>query len=200
MVNVSIDDAALRDKVRGAYSAAAVDPNSRHPFPVGRQFAESLGYPPETLDALPPGAVAAFAGVSNVSILASVPLGATLLDLGCGSGTDSLISAQRVGPSGRVIAVDFSDAMLERARSATQESGLENIEFRLAAAEHLPLDDASVNVAIVNGIFNLNPARDAIFRELARVVAPGGSLFAAELVLQAPLPLSEKSSEANWFA
>jgi arsenite methyltransferase len=200
MVNVSIGDTALRDKVCDAYSAAAVDPNSRHPFPVGRQFAESLGYPPETLDSLPPGTVAAFAGVSNVSILASIPPGATLLDLGCGSGTDSLISAQRVGPSGRVIAVDFSEAMLERARSATQESGLENIEFRLAAAEHLPLDDASVNVAIVNGIFNLNPARDAIFRELARVVAPGGSLFAAELVLQAPLPLAEKSSEANWFA
>ncbi len=196
----TIGETTLRDKVRDAYSAAAADPTSQHAFPVGRQFAESLGYPAEILDTLPGRAIEAFAGVSNVSILARIPAGATVLDLGCGAGTDSLISAQRVGRGGRVIAVDFSSAMLERARDAARESGLENIEFRLADAERVPLDDAEVDVAIVNGIFNLNPAREAIFRELARIVAPGGSLFAAELVLQEPLPVSEKSSEANWFA
>jgi len=199
-VTKAIGETTLRGKVRDAYSAAAADPTSQHPFPVGRQFAESLGYLPEVLDSLPRRAVEAFAGVSNVSILAKIPVGATVLDLGCGAGTDSLISAQRIGRSGRVIAVDFSPTMLERAQHAAQESGVENISFRQGDAERVPLDDAEVDVAIVNGIFNLNPARDAIFYELGRVVAPGGSVFAAELVLQEPLPVSEKSSEANWFA
>src|SRR5688572_20229910 len=119
----------LREGVRKAYSLAAENPQADHPFPVGRQFAESLGYPPETLAALPASAVEAFAGVSNVAILADIPQGATVLDLGCGAGLDSLIAGHRVGPSGRVIGVDFSEPMLARARQAAAEAGCEQVEF-----------------------------------------------------------------------
>ncbi len=200
----------LRTAVRNAYSAAAERPCEKHPFPVGRGFAESIGYPPELLEELPRIACDAFTGVSCVSVFADIPPGAVVLDLGCGAGLDSLIAGRRVGESGRVIGVDFSDAMLARAREAASEAGAGNVEFHQADAEGLPFDDASFDVAIVNGIFNLNPARNAIFKELARVVRPaakplhagcaGGSVWAAELILKAQLAAEAKADEANWFA
>ncbi len=190
----------IRDKVREAYSAAAERPSKKHPFPVGRAFAESLGYPSALLDSLPPAAVEAFAGVSNVSVFAEIPEGAKVLDLGCGAGLDSLIAARRIGPTGNVTAIDFSDAMLERARDAARQAQIANIGFERADAERLPLTDASVDVAMVNGIFNLNPARESIFCELARVLRPNGMAYAAELILAKPLPADIKQDETNWFA
>lgn len=190
----------LRDGVRDAYSAAAKDPKRKHPFPVGRQFAESVGYPPEQLAKLPAVPVEAFAGVSNVAANADILPGATVLDLGCGAGLDSLLAAAKTGPLGKVIGVDFSRSMLDRARLGASEAGFSNIEFREADAERLPIEGASVDVAMVNGIFNLNPMRDAIFRELARVVRPGGVVYAAELILRHSVQKSEAADEANWFA
>lgn len=192
--------AELREAVRAAYSAAARQPESKHPFPVGRTFAESVGYPAELLDSLPPVAVEAFAGVSNVSLLAEVPAGAVVLDLGCGAGLDTLVASRRAGPRGEVHSVDFSENMLERARSAAAVAGADNIEFHRAGAERLPLADASVDVALVNGIFNLNPDRAALFSELARVMRPAGAAFGAELILVQPLPEAERTSATNWFA
>jgi SAM-dependent methyltransferase len=191
---------ALRDGVRRAYSAAAEDPDGAHPFPVGRAFAESLGYPGELLAKLPAVSVEAFAGVSNVGVSADIPRGATVLDLGCGGGLDSLLAAGRAGPRGHVIGVDFSGAMLDRARCAASEVGLLNVEFREADAERLPFDDASFDIALVNGIFNLNPRRDAILGELARVVRSGGVVFAAELILRGRLEEPAATDESNWFA
>lgn len=190
----------LREGVRRAYSEVAEKPASEHPFPVGREFAVSVGYPPELLAELPVVAVEAFAGLSNVSIFAKIPGGVTVLDLGCGAGLDSLIAARRVGPAGRVIGIDFSQMMLLRARQAAAEAGAENVEFDCAGAERLLLETGSVDVALVNGIFNLNPARELIFTELARVVRPGGTVYAAEIILRNPLPAETQTSEANWFA
>ena len=192
-------DRKMREGVRSAYSAAAARPDEKHPFPVGRAFAEALGYPADLLDSLPPACVEAFAGVSNVSLFSEIPPGARVLDLGCGAGLDSLIAARRTGPAGAVVGVDFSEPMLARARCAAREARAHNVLFCQAGAEDLPLADASVDVAFVNGIFNLNPARDAIFGELARVLRRGGAVFAAELILLSALPESERS-EANWFA
>ncbi len=199
----------LRDQVRRVYSAAAREPKGKHPFPVGRRFAASVGYPPELLDSLPAEAADAFCGVSNVAVFAGIPEGAVVLDLGCGAGLDSLIAARRTGPGGKVFAIDFSEAMLGRAAEAVRDAGADNVVIRRADAEALPLDDASIDVALVNGIFNLNPAREAIFRELARVVRPGGELFGAEIivremprVLKPITNLARKSnrSRADWFA
>lgn len=192
--------AELRQAVREAYSAAARRPESKHPFPVGRAFAESLGYPAELLDSLPPVAVEAFAGVSSVSLLAGIPAGAVVLDLGCGAGLDALVASRRAGPLGKVHGVDFSESMLERAHRAAAEAGAENIELHRADAERLPLPDSSVDVALTNGIFNLNPDRTAVFSELARVMRPAGAVFGAELVLVQPLPEAERTCATNWFA
>ena len=190
----------LRDGVRRAYSAAAVRPQDKHPFPVGRSFAESLGYPQDLLAGLPSVSVDAFSGVSNVAVFARIPAGAVVLDLGCGAGLDSLIAAGRVGPQGRVIGIDFSDSMLGRARQAAAEIGVRNVEFYQADAEKLPIEDGLIDVALANGIFNLNPEREAIFDELARVVREGGAVYAAELILTEPLSPEVQASETNWFA
>ena len=194
------DQSELRDRVRGAYSAAAVQPQAKHPFPVGMWFAESIGYPRELLKELPPESSGAFAGVSNVSIAAPIEEGMAVLDVGCGAGLDTLIAARRVGATGRVIGLDFSAEMLGRAETARRRCGLSRISFVQAAAESLPLRDASVDLAMVNGLFNLNPYRQEILRELARVVRPGGKVAGAELILRAPLPEEVRNRAANWFA
>ena len=190
----------LRSKVREAYSAAAQEPRASHPFPVGRHFAESLGYPGDLLDRMPRTCVDAFAGVSNVALFADLLPGATVMDLGCGAGLDSLIAAQRIGPRGKVLGLDFSESMLFRARQAGLQLGRENVLFCRGDAENLPLEDETIDAALVNGIFNLNPARAAIFSELARVVKPGGVVYLAEIILRQPLPPEVRASEVDWFA
>ena len=190
----------LRTKVNEAYSTAATRPEQKHPFPIGRALAENLGYSPEVLDSVPQPSIEMFAGVSNVSLFADLPAGATVLDLGCGAGMDSIIAARRVGPAGRVIGIDFSEAMLSCARASKELADLSHLQFQRGDAEDLPLASESVDVALVNGIFNLNPKRKKIFSELVRVLRPGGRAYVAELVLAAPLPEAEHANESNWFA
>jgi arsenite methyltransferase len=191
---------ALRTLVRDTYAAVAMSPEAEHPIPVGHELAAGVGYTHELLDRLPAVAIESFAGVSNVSIFAHFPQGATVLDVGCGTGLDSLIAAERVGPGGRVIGLDFGDAMIARAHQAAHQLGTNNLSLCVAEGESLPLGDATIDVALVNGIFNLNPGRQAIFQELSRVLRPGGSLYAAELILREPLPQAERADPSNWFA
>ena len=197
-------DSALADelleKVREAYSKAADHPLDSHPFPMGRDFALSLGYPEDLLEGLPESAVARFTGVSNVSVFAEIPPGSTVLDLGCGAGMDSMIAAAQTGPGGRVYGVDFSESMLSHARSGAAEAGAANVDFREAEGQSIPFADGSFDVVLVNGIFNLNPNRAGLFQELARVIRPGGVLYGAEIVLREPMDEEERTGLANWFS
>jgi SAM-dependent methyltransferase len=194
------DSERLRNGVWKAYSAVSRAPGGEHPFQVGRRFAEGLGYPSEVLENIPTVTVEAFTGVSNVSLFSELPLGASVLDLGCGSGLDTLLAGRRVGSEGIAIGIDFSLAMLGRARQGADEAQLRHVQFCQGNAEELPLASQSIDAAMVNGIFNLNPAREAIFRELARVVKPGGSVYAAELILRSALPAADRPSLDDWFA
>lgn len=194
---MALDRRDLRDRVRRSYSAVAEDPSAGHPFRVGRRLALEAGYPKEWLEEVPAPSVDAFAGVSCVPCFAEVPEGARVLDLGCGAGLDSVLVAEKAS---LVIGVDFSPEMLTRAKRSAELMGLMNVDFRLGDAESIPVEAGSVDVALVNGIFNLNPAREDIFRELARVSRPGGLVFAAELVLKGPLPSEVKLSDADWFS
>jgi arsenite methyltransferase len=200
---LGLADLRRRDAVRDAYSAAARDPGASHPFALGRALAEGVGYPPELLDRVPDVAVRAFSGVAAVGVDGAVAPGDRVLDAGCGAGLDTLVAARRTGGGGQVVGVDFSSDMLQRALEATRGSAegadVAGVFLARAAAERLPLADGSVDVALVNGIFNLNPARAAIFAELARVVRPGGRVHAAELILCEPLA-DEDRTEAGWFA
>ena len=197
--DLAFEDSQLLDAVRQSYSRAADDPAGKHPFPVGRDFSESVGYPAHILDALPAATVNAFAGVSNVSIFADISQGSTVLDVGCGSGLDSLISAGKTGPSGRVIGVDFSESMLRKAREAAGVAGAE-IEFHCCDASQTPLEEGSIDVILVNGIFNLNPKREEIFAEMNRLLKAGGHVYAAELVLTSSIRRKGLRNLDDWFS
>lgn len=188
----------LREKVHEAYSRAAQNPVGQHPFPLGRAIAEGLGYSVDALAELPLAVLEAFTGVSNVSEFAEISPHSLVLDLGCGAGLDSLIAARRVA-SGLVLGIDFSEPMLARARHGAEQMCLGNVHFCRGAAELLPLANGVVDTVLVNGIFNLNPTRRQIMEELGRVVRPGGSVYAAELVLREPLP-TDRNTERDWFA
>lgn len=191
----------LRESVRKAYSSVAENPMGKHAFPVGRRIAIDLGYPIDTLDNLPNTAIDCFAGVSNVSIYAAIEKGDTVLDLGCGCGLDILIAAEKTGSKGKVIGIDFSEEMIKTAEGAVRQSGqsrYNNISLHRADAEGIPLPDGSIDAALVNGIFNLNPLREKIFLELARVVKKGGRVYASELILKDPSLTSTLCSFDNW--
>jgi SAM-dependent methyltransferase len=193
----------LRERVRRAYSEVARTPGAEHAFPVGRGLARRAGYPERWLANVPAASVEAFAGVSCMPCFAVVSSGSVVLDLGCGAGLDALLLAAPAGPAASaasVLGVDFSEEMLSRARHAAEVMGARGARFELGDAEAIPAETGAVDVALVNGIFNLNPARGAIFSELARVIRPGGALFAAELVLKGPRPDAVESGDVDWFA
>lgn len=191
------EPADLRGRVRRAYDDVARTPGAEHGLPVGRRLARRAGYLDRWLATVPAASVEAFAGVSCLPCVAVVPAGAAVLDLGCGAGLDALLVA---GTGASVLGVDFSEEMLSRARDAAEEMGVRTARFELGDAEAIPAPTGSVDVALVNGLFNLNQAREKIFSELARVIRPGGDLFAAELVLKGPRPAATDPSEVDWFA
>jgi arsenite methyltransferase len=188
----------LREEVQKRYSMMALDPGGGWLEPAGRELAVALGYPQEWLATVPDVCVEAFYGVANLAQLATFAPGSVVLDLGCGSGLDTLYTASQIGSRGRVVGVDSCEPMLDRARLAVVESNCQNVSLLSAPAECLPFPDATFDAAVVNGIFNLNPTREAIFSELARVLRPGGDVWAAELIAPGP-PSFEDSDPESWF-
>lgn len=178
--------AELLAGVRQAYSAAASDPGQPQPFPVGRSFAEEVGYPAALLDSLPKESSDSFAGVGSVGAFAEIAPGARVLDLGCGAGLDALIAARKSGPAGWVVGLDFSLAMLAKAAVASRRAGIATLLYCAGEAGRLPIASGSIDVVLVNGIFNLNPERGQLFQELARVLRLGGAVYAAELIFTRP--------------
>ncbi|MDX2115683.1 MAG: arsenite methyltransferase [Planctomycetota bacterium] len=155
------------------------------------QVAVAVGYASEDLTTLPEGANMGLS-CGNPTALASLKPGEVVLDLGSGGGFDCFIAGPRVGASGRVIGVDMTPEMLSKARanlaSYRARSGLDNVEFRLGEIEHLPVPDRSVDVVISNCVINLSPDKRHVWREIARVLKPGGRVAVSDLALLRPLP------------
>ena len=178
-----VDVDVLRDEIRRTYTDVSTDAEQDFIFPTGRAWAEDLGYPQPELSRVPEATVESFAGVANHWTLGRIEPGAIVLDLGCGAGTDLLIAAQMAGPDGRVIGVDMTRSMLERACASAQRMGLANVELHEALIEALPLEDNSVDVVISNGVIDLVPDKDAVFDEIDRVLRPGGRLQVADVII-----------------
>jgi arsenite methyltransferase len=173
----------LRAAVAEQYGKVAKTPDAEHPFPVGRAFAESVGYATADLDSLPSSAVASFAGISHPLRYAGLQPGENMLDLGCGAGMDTILAARQVGLAGMIHGLDLSPDMLECARSNMAVAGLANVSFHQSPAEQIPLPDNSMDVVIVNGIFNLCPVKETVMDETFRVLRPGGRMLVSEIVL-----------------
>ena len=180
---IPVDVDLLRSEIRRTYTDVSTDQDRDFIFPTGRAWARELGYPEAELARVPDAIVESFAGVANHWLLGDVEPGEVVLDLGCGAGTDLLIAAQMTGPGGRAIGVDMTSAMLERAASGAREMGLENVELRESLIESLPLEDASVDIVVSNGVIDLVPDKDAVFAEIDRVLRPGGRLQLADVVI-----------------
>ena len=178
-----VDVDVLRSEIRKTYTDVSTDQEREFIFPTGRGWAQELGYPEPELSRIPDATVESFAGVANHWQLGRPEPGEVVLDLGCGAGTDLLIAAQMTGPGGRVIGVDMTGAMLERARSSAAEMGLANVELHESLIEALPLEDASVDVVISNGVIDLVPDKEAVFDEIDRVLRPGGRLQLADVII-----------------
>jgi arsenite methyltransferase len=181
--DIPVDVEVLRDEIRKTYTEVSTDQDQDFIFPTGRPWAQELGYPEPELSRVPDATVESFAGVANHWLLGRIDPGSVVLDLGCGAGTDLLIAAQMTGPAGRVIGVDMTASMLERARVSADEMGLGNVEVHEALIEALPLDDASVDVVISNGVIDLVPDKDAVLDEIDRVLRPGGRLQVADVII-----------------
>jgi SAM-dependent methyltransferase len=178
-----VDVDVLRGEIQRTYTEVSTDPDKDFIFPTGRPWAEDLAYPQPELSRVPDATVESFAGVANPFSLGRIEPGRTVLDLGCGAGTDLLIAAQMVGSSGRVVGVDMTATMLARARESAQAMGLANVELHESLIESLPLPDASIDVVISNGVIDLIVDKDAVFSEIDRVLRPGGRLQVADVVI-----------------
>ncbi len=185
-VDVGLDVGLLKSEIKKTYACVSSEPETDFIFPTGRAWAEDLGYPQE-LATVPESAAESFAGVANPWELGRVEPGERVLDLGCGSGTDTLIAARMVGPEGRVTGIDMTSEMLAKVRGAIAEAGAENVEILEAEAERLPFADGAFDAVISNGVIDLVPDKDAVFGEIYRVLVPGGRLQVADVTIQAPV-------------
>jgi arsenite methyltransferase len=194
----AFDVDVLRDAIQEEYAEVATDPEKGFHFHTGRPLARMLEYADEWLIGIPESSIQSFAGTGNPFNLGELITGERVVDVGCGAGIDSLIAAKKVGPEGRVIGVDMTPAMLEKARQAANETGLANVEFREGYAEALPVQEGWADVVISNGVLNLMPDKAAVLEEMSRVLKPGGRLQIGDIMVQKAVPESAKSKIDLW--
>jgi len=195
---LGLDLDELRQAISKEYEAVAKNPDQGFHFHTGRRLTRILGYADEWLEGIPESSIESFAGTGNPFSIGEISLGERVVDIGCGAGIDSLVAAKKVGSEGRVIAVDMTEAMLDKARRSSKEAGFNQVEFRHGHIENLPVPDGWADVVISNGVLNLTPDKKATLREMARVLNPKGRLQIGDILVQKKVPDSAKSKIDLW--
>src|ERR1700728_4550555 len=178
--------AEILDSVRSNYGAVAASTLSSNDLGV-KAVAESFGYSAEELTSIPAEANMGLSS-GNPTATAHLRLGEVVVDLGSGGGLDVFLAAKMVGPEGKAIGIDMTPAMIERARANAEAGGYTNVEFHQSTIDNVPLPDASVDCVISNCVLNLAPDKSAVFREITRILKPGGRLAVSDIALKGKLP------------
>jgi arsenite methyltransferase len=195
---VDVDTTRLREAIQDEYREVAEHPDKGFHFHTGRRLTQIVGYKDEWLKGVSERAIESFAGTGNPFAMGELTAGERVVDVGSGGGIDSLVAARMVGQTGQVIGVDMTPAMLARARTAASESGIDNVEFREAYMEALPLPDGWADVVISNGVLNLTPDKRTTLGEMFRVLRPGGRLQIADILVSREVPEAAKKKIDLW--
>jgi len=196
---IDLDTLQLRREIQSIYARVASDPSSEFHFHRGPRYAaEWLAYDADALAQLPEDSTASFAGVANPHRIGPLPVGATVVDIGCGAGMDLLLAARVVGPTGHAIGVDMTEGMAARARESARRLGLSQVEVRLGDALALPLESGTVDVVMSNGVINLTPDKTKAFDEVFRVLKPGGEFHYGDILLADDLSEKDRTNIDLW--
>lgn len=198
VIAANVDRDELRRQISEKYRDVALDPAKGFHFHTGRPLALMLGYDASEMDGLPQGTIDSFAGTGNPFSMGRLATGEHVLDIGCGAGFDTLQAAAQVGPSGRVIAIDMTPAMLDKTRAGAAEMGLRNVETMPGFMEELPVEDSSIDVVISNGVVNLTPDKVSVMREVFRVLKPGGRFQIGDIIVHKEVPQDAKDDIDLW--
>jgi len=195
---VEVDTETLRNAIKDEYKEVAEHPGKGFHFHTGRRLANIVGYKDEWLEGVPELAIESFAGTGNPFAMGELAAGETVVDVGSGGGIDSLVAARMVGPTGQVVGIDMTPAMLKRARGAAAQSGIGNVEFREAYMEALPVPDSWADVVISNGVLNLTPDKQKAVGEMFRVLRSGGRLQIGDILVTREVPEGAKKRIDLW--
>src|SRR5262245_37610431 len=196
---VDLDTLKLRSEIRSMYARVATDPSGAFHFHRGPEYAvQRLRYDATELARLPRSVTESFAGVGNPHAIGRLQEGATVVDIGSGAGTDLLLAAFQVGPRGRAIGVDMTEAMRKRASAGASACRLTHVDVREGEATALPIDDESADVVISNGVLNLVTEKEDALAEIRRVLKPGGRVQIADIVIGFELPDSARRDIDLW--
>ena len=193
-----ISESDLRKEVRKEYANVARNPHKGYHFHTGREALRRIGYDEALYETVPEESIASFAGTGNPFMLGSIHAGETVVDIGSGAGLDALIAAKLVGPGGRVVGIDMTPEMRQKASAGAQAMGAQHVDFREGLVEDLPLPDAFADVVISNGVLNLTLDKVETLKEWARVLKPGGRLYIGDIQLTKTLPDAALDDISLW--